>query len=286
MLSADRPDVPAEDGLPPSLLADLKAQIPCDIVFFIGQDSERQTQWFLQGVPGPDAPTPGHEERARTRMADLNRTFWQHYWDCEPCSYHDRTGDLAGVVQTSDFYTTRRWRSTGMRNEFYQHSGLAGIEHVLFMNLPGPGGPGSALRLSFCRAEGSGFSDEDRAALTLLRPHLQQAYLDAQRRRHPAPLLTRRQTDVLQLVAAGHTNAQAARRLDVSESTVRTHLENIYERLQVSSRTAAVLRAFPTGWDTTATVRHAVQPEGRENECAQPLTANGDAAGQQPGPAG
>lgn len=245
MISEDHLDVPAEDGLPPSLLADLKAQIPCDIVFFIGQDSEQQTQWLLQGVPGPDAPAPGPEEQARTRTAELNRTFWQHYWHCEPCSYHDRTGDLAGVVQTSDFYTARRWRSTGMRNEFYQQCGLAGIEHVLLVNLPGPGGPGSTLRLSFCRGQGSAFSDEDRAALTLLRPHLQQAYLNAERRRHPAPLLTRRQTDVLRLVATGHTNAQVARRLDVSESTVRTHLEKIYERLQVSSRTTAVLRAFP-----------------------------------------
>jgi hypothetical protein len=37
----------------------------------------------------------------------------------------------------------------------------------------------------------------------------------------------------------------AARRIGVSEGTVRTHLQNIYERLQVSSRTAAVTSAFP-----------------------------------------
>ena len=39
--------------------------------------------------------------------------------------------------------------------------------------------------------------------------------------------------------------AVGARRLGLSEGTVRTHLENIYGRLQVSSRTAAVTRAFP-----------------------------------------
>jgi DNA-binding NarL/FixJ family response regulator len=73
-----------------------------------------------------------------------------------------------------------------------------------------------------------------------------QAYLDAERRRHPVPRLTPRQKDLLRLLAAGHTNAQIARRLGISEATVRTHLENIYGRLHVSSRTAAVTRAFPT----------------------------------------
>jgi DNA-binding NarL/FixJ family response regulator len=46
------------------------------------------------------------------------------------------------------------------------------------------------------------------------------------------------------LLAAGQTNAQVARRLGISEGTVRTHLETIYTRLNVSSRTAAVTRAF------------------------------------------
>jgi len=100
------------------------------------------------------------------------------------------------------------------------------------------------MRLFLFRGPGPDFSDRDRAVLTLLRPHLHQAYLDAERRRHPVPRLTSRQTDLLRLVAAGHTNTQIARRLGISEATVRTHLENIYSRLQVSSRTAAVTRAF------------------------------------------
>ena len=44
---------------------------------------------------------------------------------------------------------------------------------------------------------------------------------------------------------AARTNTQIARQLGISEGTVRTHLENIYGRLGVSSRTAAVTRAFP-----------------------------------------
>jgi len=94
------------------------------------------------------------------------------------------------------------------------------------------------------RGPGPDFSGRDRDLLTLLRPHLHQAYLDAERRRHPTPALTARHREVLHLVAAGHTNAQIARRLGISEGTVGTHLENIYRLLQVSSRTAAVTRAF------------------------------------------
>ena len=101
------------------------------------------------------------------------------------------------------------------------------------------------MRLYFFRGPGPDFSERDRDLLTLLRPHLHQAYLDAERRRHPTPQLTPRHWELLHLLAAGHTNAQIARRLGLSEGTVRTHLENIYARLQVSSRTAAVTRAFP-----------------------------------------
>ena len=93
----------------------------------------------------------------------------------------------------------------------------------------GPGGPCGCI---FGRGPGPDFSERDRALLTLLRPHLHQAYLDAERRRHPVPQLTPRHWDLLKLVAAGHTNAQIARRLGISEGTVRTHLENIYTRLK------------------------------------------------------
>jgi DNA-binding NarL/FixJ family response regulator len=111
--------------------------------------------------------------------------------------------------------------------------------------LPHVAWPGRYVALCLSRGPGPDFSERDRALLTLLRPHLGQAYLDAERRRHPVPRLTPRQNDLLRLLAAGHTNTQIARRLGISEATVRTHLEHIYARLGVSSRTAAVTRAFP-----------------------------------------
>jgi DNA-binding NarL/FixJ family response regulator len=101
------------------------------------------------------------------------------------------------------------------------------------------------VRLIFFRGPGPDFAERDRALLTLLRPHVHQAYLEAERRRGGLPQLTRRHWELLRLVAAGHTNVQISHRLGVSEGTVRKHLENIYTRLQVSSRTAAVTRAFP-----------------------------------------
>jgi DNA-binding CsgD family transcriptional regulator len=78
--------------------------------------------------------------------------------------------------------------------------------------------------------------------LSLLRPHLQAVYLDAVRRRAGDTDLTPRQRELLRLVAAGYSNAEIARHLFISQGTVRKHLENIFERLSVSSRTAAVAR--------------------------------------------
>jgi DNA-binding CsgD family transcriptional regulator len=155
---------------------------------------------------------------------------------------------VRSVIKIADFYSAPEWHSTGMYSDLYQPQG---IEHELMLTLPAGSapprrspGPGRTLRLFLFRGPGADFSEADRALLTLLRPHLHQAYLDAERRRHPVPELTARHWQLIDLLAAGHTNAQIARRLGLSEGTVRTHLENMYRRLQVSSRTAAVTRAF------------------------------------------
>jgi DNA-binding NarL/FixJ family response regulator len=51
--------------------------------------------------------------------------------------------------------------------------------------------------------------------------------------------LTRRELEILQLVSEGHSNAQLARMLWVTEQTVKFHLSNIYRKLDVANRTEA-----------------------------------------------
>jgi DNA-binding NarL/FixJ family response regulator len=59
--------------------------------------------------------------------------------------------------------------------------------------------------------------------------------------------LTDRELDVLRLVAQGLTNRAIARRLRISEATVKTHLVHIYTKLDVDGRTAAVTTALERG---------------------------------------
>jgi DNA-binding CsgD family transcriptional regulator len=60
---------------------------------------------------------------------------------------------------------------------------------------------------------------------------------DRGRRRHPG--LTRRELEILRLVAVGHAHAQLATMLWVTEQTVKFHPSNIYRKLDVSNRTEA-----------------------------------------------
>jgi DNA-binding CsgD family transcriptional regulator len=242
VVSEVRPDLPGQ-GLPLSLLSDLKDQIPCDYLLCHGYDTTLMQYWFTQQIPEDDGDGDPPDE---DRDEDFFRVFWKQYWDCQVCSYPDRTGDLRSIVKVHDFYSVRQWHSTGMYNEIVRPQGLDNHIQICLSEPPGPdAGPGRTVRLFFMREPGPDFSERDRALLTLLRPHLQQAYHDAERRRSPVPKLTPRQWDLLHLIAGGRSNFQIARQLGLSEGTVRTHLENIYARLQVSNRTAAVVRAFP-----------------------------------------
>jgi DNA-binding CsgD family transcriptional regulator len=169
--------------------------------------------------------------------------FWDHFWDALPCSYTERVGRLRSeVMSTGDFYGDRQWHSTGMYTEVMHP---AGLDQDLIIPLPGP--VGVSRRLIFFRSPGGAFTDGERSAAILLQPHISEA-LRLHARLEAARLLTARQLELLQLVAAGQDNNAIARRLCLSRGTVRNHLENIFTRLGVSSRTEAVAHTFP---DTT-----------------------------------
>jgi DNA-binding NarL/FixJ family response regulator len=63
----------------------------------------------------------------------------------------------------------------------------------------------------------------------------------------PFPTLTDRERQVLHLVAAGKGNAAIAHELTISLKTVRNHVSNVFTKLQVSDRSAAIVRARESG---------------------------------------
>jgi DNA-binding CsgD family transcriptional regulator len=73
----------------------------------------------------------------------------------------------------------------------------------------------------------------------LLRPYLIPSLV-----RSSSNALTEREAEVLGLVAEGRTNAEIATTLSIAPGTVKKHLDHIYEKLDVRSRTEAVVRAL------------------------------------------
>lgn len=222
--------------LPWSVLHRIKDLLGCDELICHDLEAARRRISFAQttadGCDDLDL-TPG----GATEPTD--QPFWATYWSGS-CSYPDRTGDLRSVVTPYDFASERQWRESPAYREYF---GPLGTKHTILLTLPDR--PGRTVRLVAFRDSGPRFSERDRAVLTLLRPHVYAAYLQLARRRNGEPNLTDRQWQLLQLVALGHTNARIARQLGVSEGTVRKHMENIHARLGVSSRAAALARAFP-----------------------------------------
>lgn len=76
-----------------------------------------------------------------------------------------------------------------------------------------------------------------------LHPRAAKALLEARTETRPADNLTKREQEVLELITQGLANKQVARRLGISEKTVKAHLTRIYQQLDVSDRTQAALWA-------------------------------------------
>ena len=115
-----------------------------------------------------------------------------------------------------------------------------GTEHELRLFLPAPAGAARSFISS--RGPGRDFDERDRELLALLRPHLARLR-ERWETRVRSDRLTARERVIVRLIASGLTNQKIAERLIISPATVRTHLEHIYTKLGVHTRTAAVASA-------------------------------------------
>jgi DNA-binding CsgD family transcriptional regulator len=139
------------------------------------------------------------------------------------------------VLNLSSMLTRRQLRRLGFYQEVWRP---LGIDDCLRVWLPASNGFAEVIFLERSKRD---YSDRDRTILALLRPHLirVRAKAAARRRARCAPGLTVREGEILALVAEGKTNLQIARLLYVSPHTVRKHVENIFDKLDVRTRTEA-----------------------------------------------
>jgi DNA-binding CsgD family transcriptional regulator len=221
-------------AMPWATLDGLRCLIPCDSLVF------KELDVSSEDVPIYQVIDDGDRSLELDASSRANDQFWMLRREFLPCNYPDRTGDLVSVTLWSDFYSFSDLRNAPMYADLYRPEGR---RHSMLVSLPAP--PGHTRRLQLWRDSGSDFSERDRLVLQLLRPHLHEVYLDAQRRRDDAPRLSRREHQVLQLVAQGRTNADIARQLFISVATVRKHMENIFNRTGVRNRIQAAALVMP-----------------------------------------
>jgi len=189
----------------------------------------------------------------RDELAAFDRHFREHPLVRFHTTHHD-----GGVRRISDTMSADTFRATPLYADYYAH---VGIDHALALPLY----VDDRLLVSFVfNRNGRDFSDGERDLLDLLRAPLatlyRQSYALALARAalvasgDPAPppvsdrddplaSLTGREREVLGWVSAGKSNAQIAEIVGASPRTVAKHLERIYEKLGVESRTAAAMRA-------------------------------------------
>ena len=89
---------------------------------------------------------------------------------------------------------------------------------------------------------------EGKSALDPAIAHKLMEQIASQRTRPQYEQLTEREMEVLELTAQGYTNKAIGLQLGISDRTVQGHLAKIYNKLDVNSRTEAVMRAVSLGW--------------------------------------
>lgn len=170
---------------------------------------------------------------------------------------------IATPLVLTDAISERRLWQTGLYRELMRPFG---VRDVVKLFLPQHDGAASAFVFDMSSV---GFSEPDRTVLTRLVPALIQFQRNARLRSAKSSatgalgLLTPRERTVLGRAADGETNAEIAAALYIGESTVRKHLEHIYDKLEVRNRAAAAAaytEAGRRGAERTARAKPGLQP--------------------------
>lgn len=196
-----------------------------------GVDAVREEQFCAAWSEDGLHQTASAEGLAAGNTDPVTRFFWRHYWR-RRWSRTDRTG-CPDVGTFGSWYTRREWAKDPVLNQIWPDV----VDQALVAY---PVGPGRSVRLLVAKSD-QPFGERDLVLLRLLQAHLRPLLTTVIT--HPAEVpspLTVRQLEILDLVRLGLPNGHIARALNISEATVRKHLEHSYERLGVRSRTAAV----------------------------------------------
>lgn len=163
--------------------------------------------------------------------AEYSAGFKAHLPECVFCARPELAADRFGVTALLDAVSSPR--------AHVKAPGADGFR-ALASNyaLIAPLGLDGSGRLVLCRGD-QRFGPDERWLFGVVVPHVDRLYRQARRRRAHR-VLTDRQRDVVSLLRQGCSDAQIAIRLGLSIGTVRKHLNNLYARLGVRSRTAAI----------------------------------------------
>ena len=163
---------------------------------------------------------------------------FDRYFDAHPLVRAHGRKPGVGTRRISDLVPADVFQETPVYNDYYR---AIGIHHAMAM----PIYVDQRLLVSFVfNRSGSGFGDRELELAEALRPHLANLYrLGGNSPRMPVASLTARERQVLEWVAAGKTNRDIAAILGAKPRTIEKHLERIYEKLGVETRTAAAARA-------------------------------------------
>jgi DNA-binding CsgD family transcriptional regulator len=159
--------------------------------------------------------------------------WWELVGEHPIISHRQRTG-MERALTLSDCVDRRALKRLQLYDEFFRPFG---VEYSVSVRI----NLSSARAVDFgCTRTAKDFSERDRAVLDVLRLPL--AHLLRLCNPHAAfddAGLTRREQEVLGLVATGLSNAEIAATLFIAAGTVKKHVDNIFEKLDVHNRTQA-----------------------------------------------